>query len=65
MSEADRGDGCGELIDSRCADESASKPDPLMLRELLEEHDLPATHALMVGDTEYDMRMAAACGMPA
>jgi phosphoglycolate phosphatase len=43
---------------SRCADETASKPDPLMLRELLELEDLPPAAALMVGDTEFDVQMA-------
>lgn len=48
---------------SRTADETASKPDPLMLRELLEEHELPPEAALMVGDTEYDLDMARSIGM--
>ena len=52
------------LVSSRCADETASKPDPLMLREILEQEDLPAQRALMIGDTEYDVAMARACGMP-
>lgn len=52
------------LISSRTADETASKPDPLMLRELLEEQDVPVERALMIGDTEYDAHMAAAIGMP-
>jgi phosphoglycolate phosphatase len=43
---------------SRCADESAAKPDPLMLNELLELEDLPPEAALMVGDTEFDVQMA-------
>ncbi len=43
---------------SRCADETASKPNPLMLNELLEEFKLPASEAVMIGDTEYDMGMA-------
>lgn len=47
------------LIDSsRCADESAAKPDPLMLNELLELEDLPPQAALMIGDTEFDVQMA-------
>jgi phosphoglycolate phosphatase len=50
---------------SRCADETLSKPDPLMLRQLLEHEDLAAKQALMIGDTEYDMAMARAIGMPA
>jgi phosphoglycolate phosphatase len=50
--------------DSRCADETASKPDPLMLAELLDVFGLPANQALMVGDTEYDMDMAERINMP-
>ncbi len=46
------------ISSSRCADETASKPDPMMLHELLEHEDLPAAAALMVGDTEFDMQMA-------
>lgn len=49
---------------TRCADETAPKPDPLMLREILEEQDLPPERALMIGDTEYDIAMARACSMP-
>ncbi|MGH8456842.1 MAG: HAD family hydrolase, partial [Stenotrophobium sp.] len=49
---------------SRCADETASKPNPLMLEELLEQEGLKAADALMIGDTEYDMEMARAIGMP-
>ncbi|WP_311944010.1 HAD-IA family hydrolase [Halomonas piscis] len=49
---------------SRTADETRSKPDPLMLAELLDELDVPASRAVMVGDTEYDMAMARALGMP-
>lgn len=43
---------------SRCADETASKPSPLMLHELLAQFRLSAEEAVMVGDTEYDMDMA-------
>ncbi len=49
---------------TRCADETASKPDPLMLRELLDHFDVPARQAWMVGDTEYDMAMARSAGIP-
>ena len=52
------------LSSSRCADETAPKPDPLMLRELVEQEDVPVARALMVGDTEYDMAMASAMAMP-
>lgn len=50
---------------TRCADETRSKPDPLMLQELSEELGVPLDRMLMVGDTEYDLGMAAAVGMPA
>jgi len=49
---------------SRCADETLSKPHPLMLEELLAEFDLSAEAAVMVGDTEFDMEMAVNAGMP-
>lgn len=51
------------VINSRCADETASKPDPLMLVQLLEAEGLRADQALMIGDTSYDMAMAAAINM--
>jgi phosphoglycolate phosphatase len=50
--------------DSRCADETASKPDPLMLAELLERFALAPDEALMVGDTEFDLDMAQRINMP-
>lgn len=49
---------------SRCADETASKPHPLMLEELLFEFDHPVEEAVMLGDTEYDMDMARRIEMP-
>jgi phosphoglycolate phosphatase len=49
---------------TRCADETASKPDPLMLEELLCEFGVHASDAVMIGDTEYDMEMARLIGMP-
>ena len=55
----------GLFSSSRCADETANKPDPLMLRQLLEDEDVPAARALMIGDTEYDMEMARLLSMPA
>jgi phosphoglycolate phosphatase len=48
----------------RCADETSSKPDPLMLRELLKEFELATDQAVMIGDTEYDMDMAKRINMP-
>ena len=48
---------------TRCADEAASKPDPLMLSQLLDELAFPVEDAVMVGDTEFDLAMAAKLGM--
>ena len=49
---------------SRCADETLSKPDPLMLQELLDQFELGSGEALMVGDTEFDLDMAHRAGIP-
>ena len=49
---------------SRCADETASKPSPLMLHELLAELNEESSASLMVGDTAFDLEMAANAGMP-
>lgn len=51
------------FADTRCADETRSKPDPLMLHELLASLGVAAHEALMVGDTTYDLDMANAAGM--
>ncbi|MGI2260756.1 HAD family hydrolase [Shewanella sp. GXUN23E] len=50
---------------SRCADETASKPDPLMLKQILAELDVPVSSALMVGDALMDLHMANHLGMDA
>lgn len=49
---------------TRTADETAPKPHPQMLQEILLEEDLDPASALMIGDTEYDAEMATAIGMP-
>jgi phosphoglycolate phosphatase len=55
-----------ELFDlTRCADETKSKPDPLMLIELLSESSVDLRRAVMVGDSIYDMEMAQTLGMDA
>ncbi|WP_221795049.1 HAD-IA family hydrolase [Oceanobacter mangrovi] len=51
------------FVITRCADETRSKPDPLMLREILAELNVAPEEALMVGDTTYDLDMAAAAGV--
>ena len=49
---------------TRCADETASKPNPLMLQQLLAHTGKTAQQSIMVGDTEYDLAMAHAIAMP-
>ena len=54
----------GDLFQvTRCADETASKPDPQMLVEILDEAGFGANQAVMVGDTEFDMLMARRAGV--
>ena len=54
----------GYLFDiTRCADETASKPDPFMLRDIISRLDIPAERALMVGDSIHDMQMARNAGV--
>jgi phosphoglycolate phosphatase len=48
---------------SRCADETKSKPHPLMLIELLTETGIEASAAVMIGDTTYDINMAVNAGI--
>lgn len=48
----------GVFDGSRTADETAGKPDPLMLHELMAQFDLPADRILMIGDTTHDLQMA-------
>ncbi|NQD92252.1 HAD-IA family hydrolase [Pseudomonas sp. CrR25] len=48
---------------TRCADETASKPDPLMLTEILGHCGVPVGRALMVGDSTFDLQMARQVGM--
>lgn len=49
---------------SRTADETAGKPDPLMLRELMAEFGAEPARTLMVGDTTHDLQMAMNAGCP-
>jgi phosphoglycolate phosphatase len=47
---------------SRTADQTAGKPDPLMLHELMEELNIPPERTLMIGDTTHDLLMAQNAG---
>ena len=49
---------------SRTADETAGKPDPLMLHELMEEFGTDPQRTLMIGDTTHDLQMALNAGCP-
>ncbi|MQT27179.1 HAD-IA family hydrolase [Pseudomonas helleri] len=48
---------------TRAADESASKPDPLMLNQILAHCDVRPEHVLMVGDASFDLLMARNAGI--
>jgi phosphoglycolate phosphatase len=47
---------------TRTADETASKPHPRMLLELMHEFGVEAERTLMVGDTTHDLQLAANAG---
>lgn len=47
---------------TRTADETASKPDPTMLLELMREFGAEPERTLMIGDTTHDLQMAAYAG---
>ena len=47
---------------SRTADETAGKPDPLMLHELMGEMGVSPERTLMIGDTTHDLEMARRAG---
>ena len=50
---------------TRTADETASKPDPRMLIELMREFGTEPGRTLMVGDTTHDLQLAANAGAAA
>lgn len=43
---------------SKCADETASKPDPKMLNEIMAYSQVSRERTLMVGDSVHDLQMA-------
>ena len=58
--------GLGEFFHAtRCADETFSKPHPQMLLEIMDLLGVEPAETLMIGDTEYDMQMAANAGVAA
>jgi phosphoglycolate phosphatase len=49
---------------TRCADETASKPDPKMLHEIMHHTQATADRTLMVGDSIHDLQMARNANVP-
>ena len=47
---------------TRTADETAGKPHPRMLLELMAQLDVPPERTLMIGDTTHDLQLAANAG---
>ncbi|RZI97439.1 MAG: HAD family hydrolase [Rubrivivax sp.] len=52
----------GVFDGSRTADETAGKPHPRMLHELMREFDVAPERTLMIGDTTHDLQMAVNAG---
>ena len=55
----------GMFDGTRTADETASKPDPRMLLELMREFGTEPQRTLMIGDTTHDLQLAVNAGTPA
>jgi phosphoglycolate phosphatase len=55
----------GVFDGSRTADETAGKPHPLMLQELMREFGTEPGRTLMIGDTTHDLQMALNAGVAA
>ncbi len=52
----------GMFHSSRTADETRSKPDPLMLHQLMDEFSVSPERVLMIGDTSHDLLLARNAG---
>lgn len=52
----------GVFDGSRTADETAGKPSPVMLNELMREFGVEPGRTLMIGDTTHDLQMAVNAG---
>jgi phosphoglycolate phosphatase len=52
----------GVFDGSRTADETAGKPHPRMLQELMREFGVDPERTLMIGDTTHDLQMALNAG---
>jgi phosphoglycolate phosphatase len=59
LQEALQATGTEELFCiTRCADETASKPDPRMINEIIQHTGTAKERSLMVGDSIHDLQMA-------
>ncbi len=52
----------GVFDGTRTADETASKPNPLMLQQLMREFGVDPERTLMIGDTTHDLQLARNAG---
>jgi phosphoglycolate phosphatase len=53
----------GRFVALQTADDAPGKPDPTMLRQAIAEAGAEADHAVMIGDTVFDLQMAANAGV--
>lgn len=59
LAKAVSGTGIADLFcATRCSDQTASKPDPLMINEIVAELGVSKRRTLMVGDSVHDLQMA-------
>ena len=66
LTKAMQGAGLDDFFHiTRCADQTASKPQPDMLEEIMAAMDVPKERVVMVGDSVHDMQMAKNAGISA
>jgi len=66
LAQAIAATGVGDLFcTTRCSDQTASKPAPLMINEIIAELQVDKQRTLMVGDSVHDMQMALNAGVAA
>ena len=64
LDKAMQGTGLCDFFNiTRCADQTASKPQPDMLNEIIEQTGIGKERAVMVGDSVHDMKMAMNAGI--
>lgn len=66
LNKAIQGTGLKDFFHiTRCADQTASKPNPYMLEEIIEKMGVRKERVLMVGDSVHDLQMAKNAGISA